>query len=146
MRQDQRPDYFTFTHEQLLRAVKGWCWDCGIRPPNYMVQNEVWHAAWPESDPLSKKRIDRLKKDATKVFPDRPRSKDSDLVFIHIRLCFECLEKRLGRKLSINDFSMLTRSGTPYPDNGGIFLGYALGMRDAAKTPEKPGDKKDEGG
>lgn len=142
---------FTFTPEQLLRAVKGWCWDCGDRMQNYIVQNEVWAAAWTdEATRIGSKRLERLKREATEAFPERPRSRDSNLVHVHIHLCFGCLELRIGRRLRVTDFIPVTKKGKPVPENAGIFLGYQLGYRAgekaAAKKAAENGDKKDEGG
>jgi len=136
-----------FTPDQLLRAVKGWCWDCGERVPDYIVQKEVWNAAWPGDDRMGTKRLKRLKQAATRVFPERARSIDSNLVHVHVHLCFPCLEKRLGRKLVITDFTTKTRAGKIVKENAGIFLGFMLGQKvERAKKGEETGDKKDEGG
>lgn len=138
-----------FTQDQLLRAVKGWCWDCGERVPDYIVTKEVWKAAWPGDDRIGRKRLEHLKQAATRVFPERQRSADSNLVHVHLHLCFSCLEKRLRRKLHITDFTTKTRAGKVVKENAGIFLGYLLGQQAAVRAAKKAaevGDKKDEGG
>lgn len=136
-----------FTQDQLLRAIKGWCWDCGEGVADYIVQNEVWRAAWPDNDRMGKKRLDRLKQAATRVFPERSRSIDSNLVHVHVHLCFTCLEKRLGRKLIIADFTTKTRAGKIVKENAGIFLGFMLGQKvERAKKAVEVGNKNEEGG
>ncbi len=137
----------SFTPDQVLRAVKGWCWDCGEQVPEYMVQNEVWKAAWPGG--FGEKKLKRLKVAATKDFGERERSIHSGLVHVHLNLCFGCLELRLGRHLTIKDFIAVTRKGKPMSYNAGVFLGYLLGYRAAKREAQKvaeDGDKKDEGG
>lgn len=150
MSQDEQRQY-TFTYDQVLRAVKGWCFDCGMPAPVYIVHREVWVAAWPPDNPCSERRKQVLRKIATKLFPDRPRSPDSGLAKVHLHLCFNCLEKRLGRPLEITDFPITTRQDLPRTENVGIFLGYMLGKRAArrqavAQKPDENRDKKDEGG
>ncbi len=144
-----QPPPTTFTPEQLIRAVKGWCWDCGERVPNYLVHNDVWNQAWPKDQKVGLKKLMRLKEAATKQFPERPRSPHSDFVHVHVHLCFGCLELRLKRRLKITDFRMLTAYDKPLAENAGIFLGYQMGYRHgterAAKKAEESGDKKDEG-
>ena len=138
-----------FTPEQLLRAVKGWCWDCGEIVANYLVHNEVWEEAWPKEVRIGTNRLEHLKKAATKAFPERKRSPDSNMVYVHVHLCFSCLELRLGRPLKMKDFVTVTRKGKVMAVNAGIFLGYKLGYKAgmrAAKKAAESGDKKDEGG
>jgi hypothetical protein len=145
----KNPPPTTFTPEQLLRAVKGWCWDCGDRVPNYLVQNDVWNSAWPDAERIGAKKLQRLKQIATRHFPERPRAIGSDFIHVHIHLCFGCLELRLKRRLRPTDFQMVTLGGKPVPENAGFFLGYALGYRAAeldAKKAAENGDKKEEGG
>ncbi len=144
-----QPPPTTFTPEQLIRAVKGWCWDCGERCPNYLVHNEVWRAAWSDEEWIGDKKRMRLKQAATKHFPERPRSEHSELVQVHVHLCFGCLELRLTRHLRMSDFQAVTTKGKPVPENAGVFLGYLLGYRQQlreAKKAAESGDKKDEGG
>jgi hypothetical protein len=139
----------TFTPDQILRAVKGWCWDCGERCPNYVVDSKVWRAAWDDRDWLGSKKLLRLKQAATKHFPERARSIDSDLVHVHIHLCFGCIELRLKRHLRITDFTMLSAHDKPLAENAGIFLGYLMGYKAAmheSKKAAEAGNKKDEGG
>ncbi len=144
-----QPPPTTFTPEQLIRAVKGWCWDCGERVPNYLVYNEVWDQAWPKHQKIGVTKLERLKEAATKQFPERPRSPHSNRVHVRVYLCFGCLELRLKRRLKITDFRMLTAGDKPLAENAPVFLGYQLGYRAAeralAKKAEESGDKKDEG-
>lgn len=122
--------------------MKLWCFDCGSPGPWYMVNNEVWKAAWPEGEP-AKKRLSTL---ATAMFPKaQRRSPDSGKVIVAVCLCFLCLERRLKRPLTIADFQRKASSGNDIWTNAGIFFGYRLGLRDAQKAL-KLGDKKDEGG
>lgn len=138
-----------FAPEKLLRAVKGWCWDCGERCPNYRLHDDVWRSAWTDEEWIGPKRSLRLKRAATEHFPERQRSIDSNLVHVHVHLCFGCLELRLKRHLRITDFVMLSTHDKPLAENAGVFLGYLMGHKDAARAAKKGGeggDKKDEGG
>jgi hypothetical protein len=65
-----------------------------------MVKDDIWHAAWPD---YSEQRA-RASAEGKRVF---------------LLLCFDCLSKRLGRVLCMEDFA-------PVPINRAIRLGYEL--------------------
>jgi hypothetical protein len=69
------------------------CYDCGGYVMCYMVHDCVWLLAWPEYDEL---RV-RLNP------PIIDMSSDQDVIVLN--LCFDCLQRRLGRKLCIEDFT-----------------------------------------
>lgn len=69
------------------------CHDCCSVYATYMAREKVWHAAIEHS-------------------PDKRAIR---------YLCLHCLERRLGRPLTIDDF-------TSAPINDGIRLGHALGV------------------
>lgn len=132
----------SYTKEQVERAKKFWCWDCGEPSPLYMVNNDIWKAAWPEGEP-NRRRLTSL---ATTFFPEaQRRDKLTGRVVISICLCFTCLEHRINRKLTLDDFQRSAKSGRIVYANTPIWLGYRMGFL-AAKKAEKVGDKKDEGG
>lgn len=74
----------------------------------YMVLPAVWRQAWPT--------YYREKAAANRAFKAgmAPRKR--------FLLCFRCLEQRLCRKLTIDDFNLTL------PINSGVALGYALGL------------------
>lgn len=72
------------------------CRDCGRLDDDYMVTQETWCEAF---------RVEVVKS---------PRSAPKG------KLCFDCLEKRLGRPLTIEDFR------ADLGANRSIFLGYSL--------------------
>lgn len=142
MRKQHTPP--SYTVEQVTRAARHQCWDCGMPTAPYMVHNEVWKAAWPDGEP-ARRRLSTL---ATKLFPNR-RNQDPQThrVLVSINLCFGCLEKRLGRHLTVDDFQRFAKkSGNRIYVNDGIFMGYRIGLRVTAKKAAELGDKKDEGG
>ena len=86
----------------LKLVALGRCYDCYSLHGSYMVKPEVWHRAWPESAAL------RVRLQA--LFPAR----------VHLDLCLNCLVLRLGRDLTLNDF-------TDAPINDVIVLAYTMG-------------------
>jgi hypothetical protein len=76
------------------------CFDCRKAHSNYMVKECIWNLAFPD---YCKARI---------IHSD-----------IFIDLCFECLQRRLGRDLTMDDF-------TSAPVNDGIRLGYIIKKRE----------------
>lgn len=82
------------------------CYDCDQHGGDYMVHTGVWLQAMP--DYPERKRI--LVQRHPGNVPER-----------HILLCFACLEARLGRPLTVDDFKL------SIPINHGILLGLRLG-------------------
>lgn len=87
--------------EKVLSSLR--CFDCHGVDPGYMVHYEVWAQAWPD---YHQTRITL-------------REQFSHLKGVWLCLCFNCLEKRLGRSLVVGDF-------TKAPINDGIRFGYCL--------------------
>ncbi len=77
------------------------CVDCGAED-RYMLVDAVWRKAFPDYHEVRRRR---LEEDPT----------------VFTNLCMMCVEKRLGRTLTINDF-------VEYPINKNIFWGYRLAM------------------
>ncbi len=77
------------------------CIDCGKEGGRYAVKKEVWDEAFPDYKAVREQR--RAAGKATTV-------------------CLECLEKRLGRQLRMEDF-------TDARINQPIFYGYKIAMR-----------------
>jgi len=96
----------------------GECYDCGFDHDWYMVKNEVWLQAWPEDYPKLRTRL-ILENQGRRVF---------------VSLCYECLEKRLGRVLTIDDFDL------GIPINSGVRMGFKLGLRDEMGYRQGTGD------
>lgn len=86
----------------------GECYDCRRQSPMYMVRNPVWAAAWPE--------YRRLRAYLKVEHPDEN---------VYLLLCFPCLEARLKRKLTIDDFDLNIAI------NHGILLGFEIGLSHA---------------
>ena len=85
------------------------CFDCLNFDGEYSVSDKVWLQAWPyarDHQRLMKRRALQLGLD--------PK------IVVRQRLCFTCLEARLGRKLTIDDFQLV-------PINAGIRFGFQLG-------------------
>ncbi len=78
------------------------CYDCKGHSNEYIVPDAIWIQAMPNYRQLR----NELRQSTGEG---------------HVRLCFECLEKRLGRRLTIKDFP-------DFPINGGVRLGFQLGM------------------
>lgn len=96
------------------------CLDCGTtRIPYYMVRDSVWKAAVPN--------YVELKRSRRKTYPGTPRPPEAGTRWVKnwdaracVLLCFECLEKRLDRKLVPADFDL------NLPGNAGIRLGLRM--------------------
>ena len=86
-------------------ANPGECYDCRHQSPMYMVRNPVWTAAWPE--------YRKLRSGLKAEHPDKE---------VHLLLCFPCLEYRLKRKLTIDDFDLNIAI------NHGILKGFEIGL------------------
>lgn len=79
------------------------CVDCGELHGTYMVDDRVWLQAFPD---YAKVMSERLQADG--------RS--------HTYLCFGCLERRLGRPLTIDDF-------TDAPCNTTVRFGFTMAQK-----------------
>lgn len=88
MRSRNKPG--TEAHDTDIPSLR--CEDCAILPEHYMVRNEVWALAWPDYEEERMRRRRQWRHDGTGSF--------------FCLLCFACLEKRLGRKLTANDFNL----------------------------------------
>ncbi len=84
------------------------CADCNHLGDYYMLNNTVWEEAFPDYIEVKKKR--RLEDPSASV-----------------QLCLRCVEIRLDRFLTIDDF-------TTAPVNDSIFFGYRIGK--AARSEE----------
>lgn len=74
-----------------------------------MISRELWAQAWPE--------YEKLKKIMAKTYPRYdPRR--------YLLLCFSCLEKRLDRRLTLDDFD------ANIPVNKAVHFGYFLRVRE----------------
>lgn len=85
------------------------CIDCGEPDPCYKLRDDVWFEAFPDYHEVRKARAAKAQKGAPGRF-DR-----------FTGLCFDCLSKRLGRPLVIEDFSNSII-------NDGIRFGYSMGQ------------------
>lgn len=115
--------------EREAKWVKRWCCvDCGGYGGDYMVRHEVWLAAWPDYEEVRAKlapelraRVERLDQNAVRRAPDGETPKSHGRGYL--LLCCDCLEKRLGRELTIADFDLRI------PVNTGIAFGFRLGKK-----------------
>lgn len=87
------------------------CFDCDAFVDNYTVAPEVWLEAWPT--------YKEDKREAMRLHRNTP--------LMWLLLCFDCLEKRLGRPLKIEDFDLTIGS------NQGIALGVRMAQHEASK-------------
>lgn len=83
------------------------CFDCLGPASAFMVHDSVWDAAWPNSKP--QRRVMRRQAE------ERGLTKQARQL-----LCFDCFEKRLGRRLTIEDFTKVSL-------NDGVRIGYRMG-------------------
>ena len=90
------------------------CWDCKQRTDPYMVQDDVWLEAWPDYMVWREHLTSLLR---TKDKPNNP---------LRLVLCFDCLERRLGRKLVIYDL-------TSAPINRLLKKGAEMGLAELQK-------------
>lgn len=96
------------------------CLDCRRIDPCYKVQDSVWLAAVPDYEELQR----TLRADAKKRGLEGAQLRAASFV----GLCFTCLSNRLGRDLTLEDF-------TSDPVNEGIRFGHQLGLgRTLART------------
>ena len=87
---------------------KPWrCFDCEAPWVDYYVRDEVWLQAWPDYPEFKKQIVQRY----------RGTEKDR---LQYLTLCFDCLVRRLGRKLTAKDFDLAL------PANHGIRFGMTL--------------------
>jgi hypothetical protein len=94
------------------------CYDCKRGSEFYMVRRETWVRAWPEYDSLRREILAKrreLLRDPDRAFP----------VSKFLLLCFDCLERRLGRPLTVDDFDLDLIVNEP------IRLGMRLGASSA---------------
>ncbi len=77
--------------EKLRRLREFLCYDCGSDSGFFMLKDDLWNQAWPNEmeETVSISLADG-------GFPE-----------VGGQLCQVCVEKRLGRKLLTNDFSIL---------------------------------------
>lgn len=101
-------DRFINTIENDPDGVLDVCYDCLKLDTGYMVTNAVWAAIWPDELKHKEKLAEIIKTRRLTHFR------------ACARLCLDCLPKRLGRQLTIDDFP-------PSPINDGIHMGYKLG-------------------
>lgn len=97
-----------YNNTNTIQKKMGECYDCTSTQDWYMLRDEVWNQAWPEDYSKLRTRL-TLENQGKRVF---------------ICLCYDCLEKRLGRSLTIDDFDL------GLPINSGIRMGFKLGLRD----------------
>ena len=95
------------------------CHDCKGGNHDYMVKKEVWLQAWPTYHEEHKALLAEIRQ-ARKEGRTNGRG--------HLLLCFNCLKKRLGRPLTVDDFDL------DIIINDGIKLGVKLGLQAAGKT------------
>lgn len=89
---------------------KPWrCFDCGHPFVDYYVRDEIWLQAWPD--------YQEAKAEAIRQYSGTEHDR-----LKHLTLCFTCLERRLGRVLSPDDFNL------SLPANAGIRLGIGMGL------------------
>jgi hypothetical protein len=88
------------------------CYDCGAWDDQYMVHKAVWDIAWPNY------REDKVA--ALSLAFDTKEDWRR-----HLLLCFQCLEKRLDRPLTLDDFTLV-------PINSSIFFGAKMASRERA--------------
>lgn len=86
------------------------CVDCNQPDSMYMVRGTVWHTAFPNYEQVRRQRVQEG---------------------LFTCLCIPCLERRLGRALTIEDFK-------PVPINQAIFTGYMMGLRAGTNRTEAP--------
>lgn len=103
-------------------GVKYGCLGCGQLADMYKVKEEIWHQAIPLEEERSIKAGAAfelwLHRCPNGLSTEEERTLRRNLR-PHIVLCFNCLERRLGRRLTLDDF-------TEDNINRPILLGYAL--------------------
>jgi hypothetical protein len=102
---------------QSIRVPSDWwrCFDCHEMGGEYMVHNHVWYTALPPQyeHQIRSKLLTAARANSVCSLAHRPTG-------IPLRLCLRCLEKRLGRKLLLTDF-------TDAPINNSVRFGFAMG-------------------
>ncbi len=95
---------------EAIEKINKWgrCVDCNHLGDYYMLLDKVWKEAFPNYVEVKKKR----------------RLEDTNA---SVQLCLRCVEKRLDRPLTIDDF-------TTAPVNDSIVFGYQMGK--AARSEE----------
>lgn len=88
------------------------CHDCGNLPPEYVVHDHVWLKAWPTYPQEKALRVKKYK---------NARGNERNKLFLV--LCLNCLEDRLGRSLSFEDFVPSLVVNQPF------FKGVQIGRR-----------------
>jgi hypothetical protein len=83
------------------------CFDCKKKCANYMVEPSVWRQAFPNYAEVKSCNRD-----------------------VFVELCFDCLSRRLGRALTLTDFS-------DAPVNEGMRLGYRIALQGGGLTSEE---------
>ena len=107
MKDEQRLTREEWMVEYHANAKKRFgCVDCGA-DERYMLVNEAWHKAFPDYQEVRRKR--KLEDPLNQTC-----------------LCLMCVEKRLGRLLTIEDF-------VNYPINKLIFWGHRIAMDKLSK-------------
>lgn len=91
------------------------CYDCKGANDDYMVKPETWHEAWPSYSELKMKLL---------------RENPSNRYRAFLGLCFSCIEKRLDRPLTPEDFDL------DLPINRNIALGLRMGLRTSRQLLE----------
>jgi hypothetical protein len=66
------------------------CYDCREKAPYYMLLDAIWIQAWPDY-----KLVERRRDTVARATGSRPC----------LELCFPCVERRLGRTLTQDDFA-----------------------------------------
>jgi len=90
------------------------CFDCDSNTTLYSVHDHVWLKAWPDYQEDKARVVTRYGEYIVDAYEGTKRHPMNCLC-----LCFDCLEKRLGRPLTIDDFDG-TRA------NDGIRFGHSL--------------------
>jgi hypothetical protein len=103
--------------------MRSWiqCLDCKTAClPDYMVKNHVWDQAVPDYKHLKTVLKEQFPGTESPPLGCSAWAKNWDHRAC-VQLCFECLEQRLGRSLTIEDFDL------QIPVNLGVRLGFELG-------------------
>lgn len=80
------------------------CFDCDHHGADYTVRTRTWLQAWPDYPQEKARLIEKYGKKNPKSF---------------LSLCLKCLERRLGRPLTLSDFP-------DAPINECVFLGARM--------------------
>lgn len=106
------------------------CLDCGDYDNCYRVHDEVWKLAVPDYEALKGARRASAKEKGL----EGPYARAASFV----GLCFVCLAKRLGREVTIDDF-------TRHPINESLRFGFALGRASLLLGPVVPEHRHEDG-